>query len=83
MSKDNASSPPQISPYVFPFLLAGMGLWCFYDGWISSDPEMQEYILFNRVGSVVLLLWAVADFFRTRKLEKQEQESESSDQAGS
>ena len=83
MSEDHPPPSPRISPYVFPFLLAGMGLWCFYDGWIGSDPEMQEYILFNRVGSIVLLLWAVADFFRTRKLEKQDQASESSDQAGS
>jgi hypothetical protein len=81
MSKEEPSPPPQISPYIFPLLLAGMGLWCLYDGWISSDPEMQEYLLFNRIGSVVLLLWAAIDFRRTRRLEKQEQASESPDQS--
>ena len=30
--------PPEISPYVVSVLLAGFGLWCFYDGWISSAP---------------------------------------------
>jgi hypothetical protein len=81
MSKEEPSPPPQISPYIFPLLLAGMGLWCLYDGWLSSDPEMQEYLLFNRIGSVVLLLWAAIDFRRTRRLEKQEQASESPDQS--
>jgi len=82
MSKEHSSSPPQISPYVFPILLAGMGLWCLYDGWISSDPAMQEHLLFNRIGSVVLLLWAAIDFYRTRKFEKQDKAAESSDQPG-
>lgn len=82
MSKEHPSSPPQISPYVFPILLAGMGLWCLYDGWISSDPAMQEHLLFNRIGSVVLLLWAVIDFYRTRKFEKQDKAAKSPDQPG-
>lgn len=62
--------PPQISPYLFPFGLACFGLWFFYDGWISTDPEMQKHLLFNRIGSVILLAWAVIDFIRTRKIEK-------------
>lgn len=81
MSKENPSSPPQISPYIFPLLLAGMGIWCLYDGWLSSDLKMQEYLIFNRIGSVVLLLWAAVDFWRTRRLEKQQQAAESSDQS--
>lgn len=82
MSKEHPSPPPQISPYVFPFLLAGMGFWCFYDGWLSSDPGMQEYLLFNQIGSVVLLLWAAVDFSRTRRLEKQAQTADPPDQPG-
>ncbi len=58
---------PEISPYVFPVLLAGFGLWCFWDGWISSNPAMQEHSLFNRIGSAVLLPWALWDFLRVRK----------------
>jgi len=68
--------PPQISPYVFPVLLAGFGLWCFYDGWISSAPEMQKYLKFNQIASGVLLLWAVADFFRTWRLERADKQPE-------
>ena len=64
--------PPEISPYVVSVLLAGFGLWCFYDGWITSDPDMQEHLTFNRVGSVLLLAWAVWDFRKVRKREKAE-----------
>lgn len=62
--------PPEVSPYVFPALLAAFGLWCFYDGWITSNPAMQEHLLFNRIGSVVLLPWAGIDFFRVRRRER-------------
>jgi hypothetical protein len=68
--------PPQISPYVFPVLLAGFGLWCLYDGWFSSNPEMQQHLLFNRIASGVLLTWAVVDFIRTRRHEKAVQAEE-------
>jgi hypothetical protein len=64
------SKPPQISPYLFPVGLFCFGLWFFYDGWISTDPDMQEHLLFNRIGSAIMLPWAVIDFFRTRKREK-------------
>ncbi len=65
-------APPQINPYVFPVLLAGFGLWCFYDGWITTDPEMLKHQLFNRIASGVLLVWAVLDTLRTRRLERKE-----------
>jgi hypothetical protein len=68
------SKPPQVSPYLFPFGLFCFGLWFFYDGWISTDPDMQEHLLFNRVGSVILLGWAVFDFFKTRKSEREYRE---------
>jgi len=32
-------APPQMSPYVFTVLLIGFGLWCFWDGWLTADPE--------------------------------------------
>lgn len=68
---DKKPAPPQISPYLFPFMLFCFGLWFFYDGWISTDPDMQEHLMFNRVGSVILLGWAVIDFFRTHRIEKE------------
>ena len=73
MSEPEKTSPPQISPYVFPVLLAGFGLWCFYDGWISTDQEMLKHQLFNRIASGVLLVWSILDFIRTRRMEKAEQ----------
>ncbi len=82
MPKEQPSSPPQISPYIFPFLLAGFGIWFFYDGWLSTDLGMQEHLLFNRIGSAVLLPWSIIDFYRTRKFEKQEQAAQQSDPSG-
>jgi hypothetical protein len=68
---DKKPAPPQVSPYLFPIGLFCFGLWFFYDGWISTDPDMQEHLMFNRVGSAILLPWAVIDFFRTHKSEKE------------
>jgi len=65
--------PPEVSPFLFPFLLAAFGLWCFYDGWITSDPEMQKHALFNRVVSIVLLPWAVYDFLKVRRYAQKEE----------
>jgi len=71
-SEDKSKSgPPEISPYIFPVLLAIIGIWFFYDGWLSTEPDMQEHLMFNRVGSVILLPWAVVDFFRTRRSENE------------
>ena len=66
--------PPQISPYLFPFGLLCFGLWFFYDGWITTNPDMLKHLLFNRVGSVILLGWAAVDFARTRKWEREKRE---------
>lgn len=62
--------PPEIGPFVFPTLLALFGLWCFYDGWLNPNPEMAKHLLLNRIGSIILLPWAVIDFIRTRKRNK-------------
>ena len=61
---------PEISPYVFPVLLAGFGLWCFYDGWLSSNPAMAEHATFNRIASAALLPWALWDYLRVRRRER-------------
>jgi hypothetical protein len=70
------AAPPEISPYLFPLILAVLGAWCFYDGWLTSNPEMQEHMLFNRVVSGVLLPWALLDFLRTRRADKAEKSQE-------
>ncbi len=74
--------PPQISPYLFPFGLFCFGLWFFYDGWISTNPDMQEHLMFNRVGSAILLPWAVIDFIRTHKAEREYKKREQAKDAG-
>ena len=79
---DRRPAPPQISPYVFPAILAGFGLWCAYDGWLTADPEMLEHQLFNRIAASVLLLWAVLDVVRTRRREKAEAETTSKNEPG-
>jgi len=56
-----------MSPYVFTVLLIFFGLWCFYDGWLTTDPEMLEHALFNRVLSLVLLPWGLYDFYKVKK----------------
>ena len=66
---DKTVKPPEISPYLFPILLAAFGLWCFYDGWLTSDPDMLKHALFNKVISGILLSWAIYDFYKVRKHE--------------
>ncbi|WP_321494564.1 hypothetical protein [uncultured Desulfobacter sp.] len=68
--KKQTPSPPQMSPYVFTFLLLGFGLWCFWDGWLTTDPEMAEHALFNQVLSAVLIPWGIWDFFKVKKSKK-------------
>ncbi len=70
------SAPPAMNPYVFTVLLIGFGLWCFWDGFITSDPEMAEHATFNKVMSVGLLSWGVYDFFKIRKRQKNSKQSE-------
>jgi hypothetical protein len=69
MTKKQDSGPPAIkmNPYIFTLLLFFFGAWCFYDGWLTTDPEMQEHQLFNRVLSFVLLPWSIYDFFKVKR----------------
>ncbi len=70
MASEKKTKPPEIGPYVFTTVLAFFGLWCLYDGFFTTDPDMREHLLFNRITAGVLLPWALIDFFRTRKREK-------------
>ncbi|MBU1340845.1 MAG: hypothetical protein KKD66_04345 [Proteobacteria bacterium] len=72
----NKPTPPVMSPYVFTILLIGFGLWCFWDGWLTTDPDMLEHATFNKVLSVVLLPWGIYDFFKIRKRQKNKKQSE-------
>jgi hypothetical protein len=72
----NKPAPPQMSPYVFTVLLMGFGLWCFWDGWLTTDPEMLKHATFNRVLSGILLSWGIYDFFKLRKRQRNNKQSE-------
>ena len=62
--ENNKPASPQMSPYVFTVLLIGFDLWCFWDGWMTTDPEMMEHATFNKVLSAVLLPWAFMIFLK-------------------
>jgi hypothetical protein len=64
---DQRKKPPEMSPYLFTVLLAGFGIWCVYDGWFTTDVEMQKHIWFNRTLGPILLGWSIWDYFRMRK----------------
>lgn len=69
MSEENKKSqPPAIGPYFFPTLLFFFGLWCVYDGWFTTDPEMLRYKTFNQIMSVVFLGWSTYDVLHTRRM---------------
>ena len=77
MEKDDKKiAPPQMNPFVFTTLLIGFGLWCFWDGWLTSNPEMIEHATFNKVLSAILLPWGIYDFFKIRKNQKNKKQSE-------
>lgn len=76
LPKKNVPKPPGMNPYIFTLLLAFFGLWCFYDGWVTSDPDMLKHALFNRVLSMVLLPWSVYDFFKIRKARQEKDDRE-------
>ncbi|MFH0726996.1 MAG: hypothetical protein V2B19_11730 [Pseudomonadota bacterium] len=70
--KEVKKAPPELNPYVFTVLLFLFGSWCFYDGWLTTDPEMVKHQLFNRVISGILLPWSAYDFFKVKKAYKKE-----------
>ena len=42
--------PPEfnLNPYIFTALLFLFGIWCLYDGWFTTDPDMAKHQLFNQ-----------------------------------
>jgi hypothetical protein len=65
--KKPARKPPEISPYLLTWVLAGFGLWCLYDGFLTTDANMQKYLWFNRITGMLLTVAAVWDYLRMRK----------------
>ena len=83
MTKKKDNGPPKLSmnPYIFTGLLFFFGAWCFYDGWLTTDPDMLKHQLFNRVLSFVLLPWSVYDFFKVKKTYKANNEDSDDNKA--
>ncbi len=50
---------PLYHPLFLPVLLVGFMLWFFWDGFVTSDPEMLKHQTFNRVLFVVTLLFSL------------------------
>lgn len=75
-SKKKLPAPPAMNPYIFTILLALFGLWCFYDGWLTTDPDMLKHALFNRVLSIILLPWSIYDFYKLRKSSRKRKEDD-------
>ena len=82
MTEENKTDESQkggMNPFIFTTLLFLFGIWCFYDGWLTNDPEMQAHQLFNRVLSFILLPWSIYDFFKVRRAMKSDNEDADSD----
>jgi hypothetical protein len=77
----NQKQPPMIGPYFLSVLLFALGLWCVYDGWFTTNPEMYRHEDFNRVMSVVFIGWSIYDFVQTRRMKKSQKEKKGKDQS--
>lgn len=54
---DEDSRTPFDHPLFLPILLFLAMLWFAYDGWFTTDEEMQQWQTFNRIGTGVLLFF--------------------------
>jgi hypothetical protein len=61
--------PPALGPYFLSVFLFALGLWCVYDGWFTTDPEMFRHMDFNRIMAFIFIPFAIFDFIRTRQKE--------------
>jgi hypothetical protein len=50
---------PLYHPLFLPVLMVGFMLWFFWDGFITTDPEMLKHQTFNRVLFGVTLLFSL------------------------
>jgi len=68
--KNKQQQPPAIGPYFFPVFLFLLGLWCVYDGWFTTDPEMLRHQTFNRIMGAVFVPWSIINVVRAWKAEQ-------------
>lgn len=51
---NEAPPTPFDHPLFLPVLLAAFSIWFGYDGYLNTDPDMQEHLAFNRFGLRVI-----------------------------
>ena len=76
---------PLYHPLFLPVLMVGFMLWFFWDGFITTDPEMLEHQTFNRVFFGITLLFSlrfVPRGIREFREEREEREAATQEQTG-
>ena len=68
---------PLYHPLFLPVLMVGFMLWFFWDGFITTDPDMLEHETFNRVLFGVTLLFSLR--FVPRGIREFKEEREAAD----
>ena len=72
---------PLYHPLFLPVLMVGFMLWFFWDGFITTDPEMLKHETFNRVLFGVTLLFSLRFVPRGIREFKEEREAADREQA--
>ena len=67
VDEEEVASTPFDNPWFLPIMFMGGVLWFGYDGWINQDPDMLEHLSFNRWGTLVLLILAIASGWKAYK----------------
>ena len=71
---------PLYHPLFLPVLLVAFMLWFFWDGFITSDPDMLKHQTFNRVFFALTLLFCLRVVPRGIREFREDQEAASSGQ---
>lgn len=73
---------PLYHPLFLPVLLVGFCLWFFWDGFLTTNPEMLEHQLFNRVMFGITLLFCLRVVPRGIREFREDREQEAQSQSG-
>lgn len=71
---------PLYHPLFLPVLLVAFSLWFFWDGFITTDPEMLEHQLFNRICFGITALFCLRVVPRGIREFKEEREAAAKEQ---
>jgi cytochrome bd-type quinol oxidase subunit 1 len=70
-TQQEQKQPPALGAYSLTVFMGLLGLWCMYDGWFTTNPEMFRHMDFNRIMSVVFIAVAIFDFRYVSRKKKQ------------